>query len=107
MTKMQKKFDAFSKLKYPHGVLGFWGWSVGNVRSRLYIRHAKLAGESRSTSLTKHVNRSPGHALKFEKSWLFGQLVVRLPAVPFVNASWPQFISRLTHPFLSCNGRCK
>jgi hypothetical protein len=21
------------------------------------------------------------------------------PAVPFVNASWPQFISRLTHPF--------
>ena len=42
---------------------------------------------------------SPGHALKFEKSWLFGQLVVRLPAVPFVNASWPQFISRPTHPF--------
>ena len=33
--------------------------------------------------------RHPGHASKFEKSWLFGQLVVRLPAVPFVNASWP------------------
>ena len=72
---------------YKHLLFWSFKWQMldrqHSMLNIIYTKHRQRLLQNESA--TALFMTSPGHALKFEKSWLFGQLVVRLPAVPFAT----------------------